>query len=242
MSCGVNQIRGLADAPIRARHTRGITLFELSVALGIVGVLVLLAAPMMVRWQDDQAAKQAARGISDLLLLARSESIRTGDQHVVYFGPPGTQDPAGTDIQDGSGSFVPMLVLDDGPEATANCRIDAGEAFEVIRPVQGLSWGVSSATSRAPNDSGTAPFAPPQSSGSTFADPTGTARSWVLFRADGIPVVFSGGGGDCGAVGNTGTGGAALYITNGKRDYAVVLTPLGTVRVHAWADSGGWTN
>lgn len=231
-----------AETRLGNQRLGGVTLIELVVALGMVAVLMLIAFPLFTRWQENQNAKQAARGIADLLLLARSEAIRTGDQHVVFFGPPGSTDPAGTDIEDGAGNYVPMLALDDGPAATANCRIDGGEATEVIQPVTGLSWGVASATSRAPKDTGTAPFAPPQSSGSTFSDPTGTPRSWVLFRADGIPVVFSGSGGDCGVVGSTGTGGAALYLTNGKRDYAVVLSPLGAARVHAWSASGGWTD
>ncbi len=224
------------------RRRAGVTLIELAGVRGIVGVLMRIAAPIFVRWQDDQDAKRAARGIADLLMLARSEAIRTGDQHVVFFGPPGSQDPAGTNIQDSGGNYVPVLVLDDGPAATANCRIDGGEAIEVIQPIDGLAWGVAAATAQAPNDNGTAAFAPPQSSGSTFADPTGTAQSWLLFRGDGMPVVFSGSGGNCGNVGSTGTGGAAFYLTNGKRDYSVVLSPLGSVRVHAWADSAGWTS
>ena len=224
------------------RRRAGFTLVELAVVLGIVGVLMLMAAPVFVRWQDDQDAKRAARGIADLLMLARSEAIRTGDPHVVFFGPPGSQDPAGTNIEDSGGNYVPALVLDDGPVATANCRIDGGEAIEVIRPIDGLAWGVALATTQAPNDNGTAAFTPPQSSGSTFADPTGTARSWLLFRGDGMPVVFSGAGGNCGTVGSKGSGGAALYLTNGKRDYSVVLSPLGSVRVHAWSESGGWSS
>ena len=69
-----------------------------------------------------------------------------------------------------------------------------------------------------------------------------TCIGWLLFRGDGMPVGFSGSGGNCGNVGSTGTGGAAFYLTNGKRDYSVVLSPLGSVRVHAWADSAGWTS
>lgn len=239
----MEQERVPASRATRPKHGRaGVTLLELTVVLGVVGVLMLVAAPIFVRWQDDQDAKRAARGIADLLLLARSESIRTGDQHVVFFGPPGSQDPAGTDIEDSAGNFAPLLVLDDGPEATANCRIDAGEAREALPSVQGLSWGVGVATAKAPNDSGSAAFAPPQSSGSTFADPAGTARSWLMFRADGMPVVFDGGGGACGNTGSTATGGGAFYITNGKRDYAVVLSPLGAVRVHAWSEGSGWSS
>ena len=35
-----------------------------------------------------------------------------------------------------------------------------------------------------------------------------------------------------------GSGGGALYVTNGRREYGVVLTPLGGVRVHIWNPSG----
>lgn len=226
---------------MRSRHEAGITLIEIVVVLGIIGVLALMAGPTFTRWQGDQRAKGAARAAADLLLLARSEAIRTGNQYVVFFGPPGTVDPDGTDIENSEGGYAPMLALSDGPSAAANCRIDAGEDFETIEAAQGLAWGVANATAKAPGDNGTAAFAPPQNSGSTFADPAGTARSWVLFRPDGMPVVFDGGGGNCGATGVTGTGGAALYITNGRRDYGVVLSPLGSVRVHAW-DGTQWTS
>ena len=38
-----------------------------------------------------------------------------------------------------------------------------------------------------------------------------------------------------------GQGGGAIYVTNGRRDYAVVLSPLGAVRLHAWnVGSGNW--
>jgi prepilin-type N-terminal cleavage/methylation domain-containing protein len=224
-----------------SQRQSGLTLIEIMVVLGIIAVLALLAGPSFTRWQDDQRVKAAARAGADLLLLARSEAIRTGNQYVVYFGPPGTVDPAGTDILNVDGGYAPMLALADGPTATANCRIDVGEDFETIEASPGLAWGVAQATVSAPNDNGSAPFVPPQSSGHTFADPGGTARDWVMFRPDGMPVVFDGSGGDCGVTGATGTGGAALYITNGRRDYGVVLSPLGSVRVHVW-DGTQWSS
>lgn len=226
-----------------ARRRGGVTLIELAVVLGIIGVLMLVAIPLMTNWQDAQRARQAARATADLLLLARGEAIRTGQQYVVYFGPPGTTDPSGTAITNAGGGYAPMLAVGDGPPTTGDCRIDAAEPQEGIPAVDGLSWGVSNATAAAPGDINAAAFSAPQASGHTIRDSTGTARNWLLFRPDGIPVVFTAAGGDCGVVSTTGTGGGAFYITNGTRDYAIVLSPLGSVRVHAWPlGGGGWTS
>jgi hypothetical protein len=42
--------------------------------------------------------------------------------------------------------------------------------------------------------------------------------------------------------GNVASGNGAVYVTSGARDYAVVLAPLGGVRVHAWArGASAWT-
>jgi hypothetical protein len=184
--------------------------------------------------------KSAARDAAGAFELARSEAIRTGSNHIVFFGDPGDTDPGGTPLA-GPAGWVPILILDDGQAATANCEIDPGENRRGILPVDDVTWGISSATARAPDDLGAGGFSPPQSTGSTFADPGGTAVRWVMFRSDGIPVPFAYSGGTCGAIGATGSGGGALYVTNGKRDYAVVLSPLGGVRVHAWS-VGGWSN
>ena len=36
-------------------------------------------------------------------------------------------------------------------------------------------------------------------------------------------------------------GGGGIYLTTGNRDFAAVLSPLGTVRVHMWnAATGSW--
>jgi hypothetical protein len=56
---------------------------------------------------------------------------------------------------------------------------------------------------------------------------------------DGIPRSFSIGPF---TLGDAVSGDGAVYVTSGSRDYAVVLTPLGSVRVHAWNPGGGaWT-
>ncbi len=136
-----------------------------------------------------------------------------------------------------------MLALRDGPPATSNCKIDGGEGTRTMGTELGLNWGVSEATTRAPGDEGAAPFTPPQSSGSTFADPSSNPINWLLFRPDGIPVAFTGAGGVCGTVGRLGGGGGALYITNGRRDFSVVISPLGNVRVRSWPRGGAaWSS
>jgi prepilin-type N-terminal cleavage/methylation domain-containing protein len=225
----------------RKAFQRGFTLIEMMVTVAVIGVLAVVVGFQLEEWFANQRAKSAARSAADVFLLARGEAVRTGRNHIVFFGPPGSTDPAGTALTDGAGEVVPLLVLDDGPPATANCRIDAGEAMEFVRSERDVSWGLSAATQRAPDDLGGAPFAPPQASGSTFADPDDNPANWILFRADGVPVAFSYAAGSCDEIGRTGTGGGALYLTNGRRDHAVVLSPLGAARVHLWRPDGAWS-
>ena len=70
----------------------------------------------------------------------------------------------------------------------------------------------------------------------TFTDRNGNPVSWVMFRADGIPVTFDAA---C-TPGTLGSGNGAVYATNGLRDYAVVLTALGGVRVHVFGTGAGF--
>ena len=63
--------------------------------------------------------------------------------------------------------------------------------------------------------------------------------TWVLFNSRGMTSAFKT---DC-TIAATASGGGTLYITNGKRDYAIVLNALGSVQTHAW-DTGAdiWSN
>jgi len=237
-------IRAKIDRLARNRGAAGISLIEIIVVVAIISAVLAVTMPSMDRWFEEQRLKGSARAGADLLMLARAEAIRTGNPHVVFFGV----DPDGTSMTDPNGGFAPLLALNES--VTENCRIDANEVTEHIVALDGISWGVVHATSKVGTDSGGetlpsfTPPAPPPASGSTFKDPNGTGRmDWVLFRPDGMPVVFDGDSGDCGNVGPAGQGGGAIYITNGNRDYSVVISPLGSVRVHVWQpNANSWSS
>jgi len=218
----------------------GYTLIEVCVVLGIIGALAAAAIPSIQEMLERRRLPGFTRDLGNVFQIARSEAVRTGHYQIVFFGPLGTADPAGTVLVDQTGATVPMLLLDDGTAATANCHIDAGEDRETIALPSQISFGVSEATVKVPTDTGTAAFSPPQASGTTASDPSDNPTNWVLFRPDGIPVGFAPTTTTCGVIGDTGTGGAGLYVTSGGRDYAVTLAPLGSVRVHNW-NGTGWS-
>jgi Tfp pilus assembly protein FimT len=215
-------------------------LIEVVVVLAIIAALAVAAIPSIQGMIERRRLQGFARDLGNVFQIARSQAIRTGNNQIVFFGPLGTADPAGTVLVDSTGSSVPMLILDDGSSATANCHIDVSESQETIPLPNQVTFGVSEATVKVPIDTGTAAFSPPQASGTTASGPSNNATNWVLFQADGIPVGFDPTSTTCGTIGDTGTGGAGLYITSGGRDYAVTLAPLGSARVHAWS-GGGWT-
>lgn len=220
----------------------GFSLIEVVVVIGIMAVLLAVAAPQIGQWAENQKVKAAARSVAGIFLKARAEAIRTGNNHIVFFGNPGVADPSGNPVEK-DGAWVPVLLIDDGPPATADCAIAASEIVEGIVPEGGLEWGVAFAGAAIATDTGAAPFDPMSWDGATFADPGNTKVNWVLFQPNGIPVTFVGAVGACGAIGTTGSGGGALYLTNDKRDYGVVLSPLGATRVHLWnPTAGGWTS
>jgi prepilin-type N-terminal cleavage/methylation domain-containing protein len=218
----------------------GFTLIEVVVVLGIIAALSAAAIPSIQEMIERRRLQGFARDLGNVFQIARSQAIRTGNYQIVFFGPLGTSDPAGSVLVDETGSTVPMLILDDGPPATANCHIDVAESRETIALPSQISFGVSEATVKVPTDAGSASFSPPQSSGTTASDPSNNPTNWVLFRPDGVPVGFAPTTTTCGTIGDTGTGGAGLYVTSGGRDYAVTLAPLGSVRVHTWGGAG-WT-
>ena len=203
----------------------GFTLIELSVILALIGILVVLAASAMTSWSDNQRLASSVREVASAFSYARGEAIRTGNIHLVMVESEA----------DGTALASPVVVLDDGPPGTAgqNCKIDAGEDAVAFSLERGVSFGVSEATAKVPTDVG-----PGALGTSTFEDAGGNAASWVLLRPEGVPLAFSS---DC-STGPTGTGGGGIYLTNGTRDVAVLLTPLGATRTHSWnVANAAWT-
>jgi type II secretory pathway pseudopilin PulG len=216
------------------------SLIEIAVVLGLIGILAAVAIPSIQDMLERRRLQGFARDVANVFQIARSQAIRTGNYQIVFFGPLGTADPAGTVLVDSAGITVPAMILDDGSPATANCHIDTSESRETIFLPNQVAFGVSAASIKVPADAGGAAFSPPQASGTTAADPSNNPTNWILFRPDGIPVGFAPTTTTCGVIGDTGTGGAGLYVTSGGLDYAVTLAPLGSARVHAW-DGSGWT-
>ncbi len=215
------------------RRNHGFTLIEIMIAVTIIGITMGMALPRLQSFLTDQRLKAAARSVGDALTFARMEATRTGNVQIVFF----MEERPATPLLDLAGNTVPILILDDGQQGSAgqNCRIDGGETFRTVAAENGVNWGATFAAVRAPGDTEAGPIG----DGIALVDAGGNAITWVAFRADGIPISATSG---C-ALGATGTGGGAIYLTNGVRDWAVVLSPLGGVRLHAFERGAvAWRN
>jgi prepilin-type N-terminal cleavage/methylation domain-containing protein len=221
---------------IELRRSRaGFTLVEIMIVVAIVGIFAALAVPAWQRYQNNLQLRSAARGVSNAFSFARSRAITSGNRYVVALAVGGGADVCGNDIEDEKGNPVPWVVFEDGTPAAANCCLDPGEQRLSERSVQGVNWGVTLATAPVPADVGAGDYL----TGSSLAEPDGSDAAWVVFGPDGIPVAFNAA---CN-VGTTGTGSGAVYFTNGERDYAVILNPLGTSTVERWDPADArWEN
>jgi Tfp pilus assembly protein FimT len=218
------------------------TMVELVIVLALIGVMMAFAASTVGNWSKDQRAASSARSIADAFALARGEAIRTGRNHIVAF-----------DVETGlAGISSDIVIVNDGPTCAgsgcSNCRIDSGEIVHSVTLERDVVFGSDADLANgaaAPNDSGGSGN---QLAGSSFQDAHTASlgdASWVMFGSDGLPRRFTQNASTaapCTELGIVGQAGGAIYVTNGSRDYAVVLSPLGTVRLHRWEKgAGAWT-
>jgi Tfp pilus assembly protein FimT len=217
----------------------GFSLIEVVIAVAVLAAVIGVGALALDGWFGTQRAKGAVRRVADLMMLGRTEAVRTRQNHVVLF----QLDAAGNPLLDASGAEVAGLLFRDG---NGDGAPQSGEYVSSLRFDQtaSLSWGGTLALQAgaevpAPNDNPTASFPLPVNSACcTFTDTGGGPARGVVFLPDGMPRAFSVGPFATGAVGS---GNGAVYVTSGKSDYAVVLAALGGVRVHAWeAGAGAW--
>ncbi len=237
-------LRPAPDLHSRPAHRAraGVTALEMLIAVAMVGIMAAVAVPGLQNWRQDNQVRDIARQVADAFMLARAEAIRTGNRHIVFLSAGGAGDPIATPLPNDprTGGPVPVLVTNDGAPGANNCLFDANEDVHVVYSAAppGVNWGQTAALSNgaaAPNDP--VGDVAPLIDGVSFTDGAGNPTTWVMFRADGIPIAFN----PACNVGPPGSGVGAVYITNGRRDYAVVLTALGGVRVHGWdAGSAQW--
>lgn len=214
----------------RLRHS-GFTLIELMIVTAIIGIMVAGASVGMQQWLRNQRSKEIVRQFANTLMVSRAEAVRSRDPIIVFFNT----DENGDSLVNVNGDPVAALAVRD---LDGDGSFDAGEQFaQVGYPVPGsLSWGHVMASDRAVGDpggtAGSAPVAP-----ITFDKPNGADATWVAFLADGTARAYV--DDTLAGTGAVGSGAGAIYVTSGDRDYAVVLTPLGTVQVQVWNDATG---
>ena len=61
---------------LRHRSERGFTLVEVMIALGILGILIMMGLPSLVTWIQNTQIRTAAEGMQAGLTLARAEALR----------------------------------------------------------------------------------------------------------------------------------------------------------------------
>jgi len=209
--------------PASHRRSAGFTAIEIMIVVAIIGIFAALAIPSWRAYQTNLQLKAAARTVANAFSYARSRALSTGNRHVVVFAVD-ADDVCGNAIVNDQGNPVPVLVFEDNDGGAPNCCLDDGEQRLAENAVPNVNWGVTPATiPAAGEDSGGGDYL----TGSSFAQPDGSDAAWVSFGPDGVPVAFNAA---CN-FGTTGTGAGAVYLTNGDRNYAVVLNPLGTSNV-----------
>lgn len=220
--------RGWDEQKSSRSRTKGYSLIEVMIVIGILGVIAAAAIPTLVGGTADERLKTNVRDVASAFSFARSEAIRTGNVFIVFF----VDDATGTQLPLTNGNQTLAMILDDGRPGSANqnCRITAGERTWGIELLQDVTGGTLTGVTQLGQDLG----AGVPSTGSTFTETDGlTAALWVMFRPDGTVSQFDITAGTC-VEGDTGSGAGGIYLNNGRKQFGIALRPLGSTRVRLW--------
>ena len=227
--------------PKPAIRTRGFSLIEMVIVLSIVGVLLSMGVMSFSEWSQRQRLGNTSQELAQLLFVGRGEAIRKGVNHIAFFGV----DDAGSTLMasDGTTPLAAILIED----SNGNLSPDTGEQRMSIplSSLSGISWGRAEASSLVPNASGSLvgdPFAGTAVEGSSaesaspanFRHPVDASavQSWVLLAPDGTPRAIDSSGAT--TIAQVGSGDGAIYLNDGERDHAVVMSALGSLRSYRW--------
>ena len=230
------------------KGTRGFSLIEMVIVVSILGILLSMGVVSFNKWSKRQRVSNASGEMAQLLFVGRSEAIRKGVNHIAFFDT----DSFGNALLAGDGTTpVAALLIED---SNGNFSPDSGERRMTVplTILSDIAWGRVEAASLVPNANGSLvgdPFsdttvensAQEAASAANFRHPTDASavHSWVLLAPDGTPRAFDSSGAT--TIADVGTGDGAIYLNDGERDHAVVMSALGSLRSYRWdASDESW--
>jgi hypothetical protein len=196
---------------------------EWLLGLAIAFLLAVAAVPGIQSTPQSELSDVTVRGLEGLLLLARDEAIRTGDDHIVFFEIDG---PGGEVTNDRGVPVMALLIRDRDADGQPS---DSEYVASVPLGSDGLvSWGSARATTPADGDAAQRLLGP-WSFGESAGQPGRVPR--LVYRSDGAPHAYTA---ESGTHGDAGSGAGSVYLYSASEDYAVVLSPWGDVDVQVW--------